>query len=148
MRKVRVQGCILLENKVLIARHYNYINHEEFWLLPGGSVKKDETSEEGIIREIKEETNLDISINRVLLDSKSDGRDYYSRYITYLCEVANYKNLKVGYETSSNKKIIDLVWVSLMDEGTWNKYITNEQFYPSLKEIRNELIDLKYIQML
>ena len=51
-------------------------------------------------------------------------------------------------EKNSNKKIIDLVWVSLMDEGTWNKYIIDEQFYPSLMEIRNELIELKYIQML
>ena len=33
----------------------------------------------------------------------------------------------------------------LIDESTWNKYITDKQFYPSLKEIRNKLIELKYI---
>ena len=63
MRKIRSQGVILLEDKVLIARHYNYKNNEEFWLLPGGSLKENETSEEALIREIKEETNLDIELD-------------------------------------------------------------------------------------
>ena len=48
-------------------------------------------------------------------------------------------------EKNSNKKIIDLVWGSLIDESAWNKYITDKQFYPSLKEIRKKLIELKYI---
>ena len=146
MEKVRSQGVILLEDKILIAKHFNYINNEEFWLLPGGSVKEKETPEDGIIREIKEETNLDVEIKEVLFDSKGDGRDAYSRYFTYLCKAKNYENLKIGFETNSNKKIIDLIWVSITDENTWNKYLLSNQFYPSMKEIKDELIKLGYIE--
>lgn len=145
MRKIRSQGVILLEDKVLIARHYNYKNNEEFWLLPGGSLKENETSEEALIREIKEETNLDIAVKEILLDLKGDGKDFYNRYITYLCKVNNFESLELGYETNSYKKIIELVWVSLKDEMSWNEYITTSQFYPSIKEIKERLIELKYI---
>lgn len=146
MQKVRSQGVILLKDKILIAKHFNYINNEEFWLLPGGSVKEKESPEEGIIREIKEETNFDIEIKEVLFDSKGDGRDAYSRYFTYLCKAKNYENLKIGFETNSNKKIIDLIWVSIIDENTWNKYLVSHQFYPSMKEIKEQLIKLRYIE--
>lgn len=146
MEKVRSQGVMLLKDKILIAKHFNYINNEEFWLLPGGSVKEKETPEDGIIREIKEETNLDVEIKEVLFDSKGDGRDAYSRYFTYLCKAKNYENLKIGFETNSNKKIIDLIWVSITDENTWNKYLLSNQFYPSMKEIKDELIKLGYIE--
>ena len=33
-----------------------------FWALPGGRVEKDETVEETIVREVKEETGLDVQI--------------------------------------------------------------------------------------
>ncbi len=146
MEKVRSQGVILLEDKILIAKHFNFINNEEFWLLPGGSINENETPEEGIIREIKEETNLDIEIKEVLFDSKGDGRDAYSRYFTYLCKVKNYESLKIGFETNSNKKIIDLIWVSITDENTWNNYLLSNQFYPSMKEIKEKLIKLGDIE--
>ena len=146
MRKVRSQGVILLEDKILIAKHFNFINNEEFWLLPGGEVNENESPEEGIIREIKEETNLDIQIKEVLFNSIGDGRDAYSRYVTYLCKSENYNNMKIGAETNSNKKIIDLIWVSITDEDTWNNYLVSHQFYPSMKEVKGQLIKQGYIK--
>lgn len=146
MEKIRSQAVILLKCNILIAKHFNYINKEEFWLLPGGRVEDNESPEEGIIREIKEETNLDVEIKEILFDSKSDGRDTYNRYVTYICKVKDYSNLKVGFETNTNKKIIDLVWVSITNEDTWNNYLYSNKFYPSMKNIKDKLIKLGYIE--
>lgn len=39
---------------------------KEFWCLPGGVVEYDETPQQSIIREVKEETNLDIKIKKLI----------------------------------------------------------------------------------
>lgn len=46
------------QNKVLICHRRDY----DLWNLPGGSLKKGESPWEGIIREVKEETGLDVKI--------------------------------------------------------------------------------------
>jgi 8-oxo-dGTP diphosphatase len=40
----------------------------EFFVLPGGEVEKDESIEEAVIREVKEETNFDAKINKKLFE--------------------------------------------------------------------------------
>ena len=48
------------ENKILILkRHHKSKTNPQKWELPGGKMEKDEYFDEALIREIKEETNLD-----------------------------------------------------------------------------------------
>jgi ADP-ribose pyrophosphatase YjhB (NUDIX family) len=52
------------ENKVLLVRQ----SHEgkDIWMLPGGAIEAHENAEEAAIREVREETSLDISIGPML----------------------------------------------------------------------------------
>lgn len=51
-------GCIIIDNnKVLLVQQ-----NQEFWGFPKGHVEGDETEEETALREVKEETNLDVKI--------------------------------------------------------------------------------------
>ena len=62
------------EDKILIGKRPVGKTFENLWEFPGGKVKKNETVEQALIRETKEETNLDVSIERLgLIDFKSDG---------------------------------------------------------------------------
>lgn len=142
-REVRCQAVILKENKILVLRQFNYKLGEEYWMLPGGGLEANETPEEGIIREIKEETNLDIDIQRILFDEEGNGKDVYKRYITFLCVPKVNSIEQIGYEEDSNRKILELVWMSIIDENNWNDYVKTEQFYPSMKRIKNRLLELK-----
>jgi len=138
-RTVRCQAVILKDSRILVLRQYNYKRQEEYWMLPGGGLEDGETEAEGIIREIKEETNLDIEIKEILFDEPGNGKDVYQRYVTFLCEAIPGSVETIGSETVSYRKILELVWVSLSDEKQWNDYILNEQFYPSMKKIRDRL---------
>ncbi len=53
-----VGSCIFHENLVLLILHKKL----NMWLPVGGHIEKDETPDDAIIREAKEETNLDISL--------------------------------------------------------------------------------------
>lgn len=65
---VAVKAIIVRENKVLLLRRsveeieHSYMNRRERWDLPGGGVHYFERSEEGLLREIKEETDLIVDI--------------------------------------------------------------------------------------
>jgi len=139
-REVRCQAVILKDNLIVVMKQFNYRRGEEYWLLPGGGLEKGETEEECIKREIKEETNLEVVVKGVLFDEPSNGEDVYKRYVTFLCSPLEESTEKIGSETVDYRKIIEIVWCSLEDESTWNEYLLKEQFYPSMKRIKEKLI--------
>jgi 8-oxo-dGTP diphosphatase len=73
-RPLTVDGLVLLDGKIVLIRR----GHEPFkgWLaLPGGFVEKDETVEQAVVRETKEETGLDTEIVRLIGVYSEPGRD-------------------------------------------------------------------------
>ena len=62
---IGVSAVILNENKkILLLKHRYWKNNS--WGLPSGYVQKGETLEEAIQREIKEETNLTITVKKLI----------------------------------------------------------------------------------
>ena len=55
-----VAGLIFQNNKLLICQRPKFKDHPLKWEFPGGKIKKDETSEDALIREIKEELSINI----------------------------------------------------------------------------------------
>lgn len=59
MKQEKSCGCIVIDNeKVLLVKHVS--GH---WDLPKGHIENEETEIETAVREIKEETNIDVEIN-------------------------------------------------------------------------------------
>ena len=60
MNKLNVVcGALVIDGKVMIAQR-NYGSSKGFFEFPGGKVEKSETKEEALIREWKEECDIDI----------------------------------------------------------------------------------------
>ncbi len=57
--KRKARAFLIQDDKVLVA------NYAGVWLLPGGSIEPDETKEEAIIRELKEETGVDYDLSEL-----------------------------------------------------------------------------------
>lgn len=108
---VRVSAIIIKNNKILLIHRKK--NGEEYWVFPGGGVEDFETREEGLIREVKEETNLEvIEFNLEFMTyneaSKSDQP-------FYLCTVSDGTLEIVGEEKEKNspENWYQLEWVDL-----------------------------------
>ena len=62
--RIRVSVIIIEEGKVLLVRHEK--EGRAYWVLPGGGVDFGETVEQAAVRELKEETNLDITVDKLV----------------------------------------------------------------------------------
>lgn len=69
--KRAVAGIVIFENKILIGKKVIKEGHfvSGGWHIPGGHVNENESDEEALIREFKEETQLEITITQKLCDS-------------------------------------------------------------------------------
>jgi 8-oxo-dGTP diphosphatase len=69
-----VDAIILFEGKVVLIRRGND-PYKGMLALPGGFVEADETVEQAVLRETKEETGLDVEIMRLVGVYSDPGRD-------------------------------------------------------------------------
>ena len=99
-----VDGIIIFEGKVLILRRANYMRKfRSLWGFVGGSIdKKDKDSKEAIIREIKEETQIELTDNEKnrmkLLETVKHDDDSTTEY--WLVTLESNPEIKISKEHS------------------------------------------------
>ena len=58
---ISIKGIIFINNKIVLLK-----NERDEWELPGGKLESDEIAEDCVIREIKEELNIDCEIDYLI----------------------------------------------------------------------------------
>ena len=91
---VGVHGVIANRGRLLVLKRSDVMPYcPRSWDLPGGHLALGESPEEGLLREIKEETSLDVTIDRLLgLHSMVD--EPYVQAI-YACRLTVYQGVKL-----------------------------------------------------
>ena len=69
------------DGRILMVRQQH--PEREIWLLPGGGIEDGETSDEAAVREVKEETGLDVEIVRMLWHVEQLKDDGEQRYVNF-----------------------------------------------------------------
>jgi mutator protein MutT len=112
-RPIVAVGAVILDNGrvLLVQRGQEPLKGE--WSLPGGAVEVGETLEAALVREVREETSLDVMVGRVVevLDSirrDADGRArYHYIIIDYACRVRGGTSTAAAHGTDA----ADVRWV-------------------------------------
>ncbi|MCF8452573.1 MAG: (deoxy)nucleoside triphosphate pyrophosphohydrolase [Pedobacter sp.] len=121
-------SCAIITNaqkQVLVTQRSTLMPLPLKWEFPGGKIEENETAEECLIREIKEELNIEIEITGSLNPNDHQYPDKLIRLIPFICrqkdgeiilkEHADYKWLDV-------KDLIDLDWAEA-DVGVVREFL-------------------------
>jgi len=144
-RTIRCQGAILRGDHLLLIRHQRHADGSSYWLLPGGGMEEGETPEVCLLREMKEETRMDVRIERLLMedDATQFPDSFYEKRLTFLCTPLS-DEARPGYEpeeeASANYAIVEVRWVDLRDAAVCLGLVQGDRWsHPTMLRIRSLL---------
>ena len=130
-QRPRITAAVLVEKdgKFLLAER-NKENYNGYWVIPGGGVKFGETIQDAAVRELKEETNLDVDIIKFIgyKEIINVPGNYHSVVFYHLAK-PKHTNIKAKGDISQAKfftieeikklKIAESVELVLKEAGYW-----------------------------
>ena len=142
-RHTRYQGLIIQDHKILLIKHSQKSTGRSYWVVPGGGRDGSETEEECVIREMKEETNLDVEIERLAFDEPAPPGGVYKWRKSYIC-IPISGEASPGYEpepeAAADYSISEVRWFDLRDINQWDSELIFDPFtYPQLVMLREFL---------
>ncbi|WP_234121281.1 (deoxy)nucleoside triphosphate pyrophosphohydrolase [Clostridium hydrogenum] len=91
MKTIEVVAAIIKHGNEIFTTCRGYGEFENMWEFPGGKIEPGETREEALIREIKEELELDISVSKYVTTVEYDYPNFHLTMHCFLCEVCGGK---------------------------------------------------------
>ena len=89
MKIVEVSAAIIIKDGKVFVTRRGYGEFKDMWEFPGGKLEAGETGEMAIIREIKEELDADIIIDKYLCTIDYDYEKFHLTMHNYICHLAN-----------------------------------------------------------
>ena len=124
-------AVLVMHNGKFLLAERNKENYNGYWIIPGGGVKFGETIHEAAIREIKEETNLDVEIIKLIGHKEiiNVSGNYHSIVFFHLAK-PKHLNVEANEDVSNAKffeideikklKVAESVEWALKEAGFWN----------------------------
>jgi ADP-ribose pyrophosphatase YjhB (NUDIX family) len=104
----RAARAIIIEDDKMLLMHRNKQGSKYFTLV-GGQVKEDETLEQGLAREVSEETGLVITKSKLVFIEEHPS-PYNEQYI-FLCEVAPHAEAQI--QDASEEGFMNLIGIDV-----------------------------------
>ena len=87
MKKIQVVAAIIEKEKSILATQRGYGEFKDGWEFPGGKVEEGETPEEALIREIREELDTEISVEKFLCTVEHDYPTFHLTMHCFICSI-------------------------------------------------------------
>lgn len=114
MKKIKVTCAIIeFENLVLTVQRSSSMSLPLKWEFPGGKIENDESEEECVLREIKEELNLEIAVLKRLNSSIFDYPNISIELIPFIAKQVNGQiilNEHAAFKYIEKEKLLNLDW--------------------------------------
>lgn len=106
------QAVIIKDRKILMVRQH-VKRGDIVWNFPGGGIEKDETPESACIREVKEETGLDIEDLKLIHEQDE-------KYTFLIKKIKG--RIELDKNNKDNDDILEVKWVPLHDYNKFDNY--------------------------
>jgi 8-oxo-dGTP diphosphatase len=87
MKQIEVVAAIIRKDNRIFATQRGYGEWKDWWEFPGGKMEPNETAEEALKREIREELSTEISVDELLCTVEYDYPQFHLTMHCYLCSL-------------------------------------------------------------
>ena len=87
MKNIQVVAAIIIDNNKIFATQRGYGDFKDGWEFPGGKIEEGETPEEALIREIKEELDTTINVNKKIVTVEYDYPNFHLSMDCFICNI-------------------------------------------------------------
>ncbi len=87
MKTIEVVAAIIVRDNLILATKRGYGDYINYWEFPGGKIEIGETKEEALLREIREELEVDISIDEFLCTVDYDYPTFHLTMHCFICSL-------------------------------------------------------------
>lgn len=88
MKTYHVVAAIIRQGDTIFATQRGYGDYKDGWEFPGGKIEPGETSEQALVREIQEELDMTVRVERHVTDVSYDYPQFHLEMGCYLCSIA------------------------------------------------------------
>ena len=87
MKRIEVVAAIIRKGDRIFATQRGYGDWKDWWELPGGKIEPGESPEDALVREIREELDTVISIDKYLTTIEWDYPQFHLTMHCYMCSL-------------------------------------------------------------
>ena len=123
MKTIKVVAAIIIENGNVFATQRGYGEFKDGWEFPGGKVEANETPEDALVREIKEELDTEIEVLELLDTVEYDYTKFHLSMECFICKMKSGDLILKEHEAAKwlTKETLDSVDWLPADEGLIGK---------------------------
>jgi len=89
MKTIEVVAAIIRKGDKLFATQRGYGEWKDWWEWPGGKIEEGELPEQALVREIHEELDTEIRVDKILTTVEWDYPAFHLTMYCYLCSLAS-----------------------------------------------------------
>ena len=123
MKTIKVVAAIIIENGNVFATQRGYGEFKDGWEFTGGKVEANETPEDALVREIKEELDTEIEVLELLDTVEYDYPKFHLSMECFICKMKSGDLILKEHEAAKwlTKETLDSVDWLPADEGLIGK---------------------------
>lgn len=123
MKAIEVVAAIIKDHDKVFATQRGYGEFKDGWEFPGGKIEHSELPEEALIREINEELNVVIEVEKLFETVEYDYPDFHIKMYCFICKIVSGKIVLNEHEAARwlTKETLDSVDWLPADQGIIEK---------------------------
>ena len=122
MKTIRVVAAVIRDRNRIFATQRGYGDYKDGWEFPGGKIEPGETSEQALVREIKEELETFVQVEDLIKTVEYDYPEFHISMACYWCRIIGGDLVLREHEAAkwlTYAELDSVDWLAELDSVDW-----------------------------